>query len=211
MKIRLTERQFKKIILNEGQPPISYPCMSGFAKSLSKFKGLKKQMGIPSTKTTDDTEDNSIVSKEIDKIISNTKIKKIGMGFIFKSPSEYPKQHNIRRGWKLYSDYIDKFFTYKSGNINNNILSMRFMIPYGFGGTLRTFVKNASIPDYLSVSFISNGTENCSAFLDCDDVIIKVDLNKKGGCAKPDLANMIIDGVVIDLGISKEYLELKPF
>ena len=88
---------------------------------------------------------------------------------------------------------------------------MRFMIPYGFGGTLRTFVKNASIPDYLSVSFISNGTENCSAFLDCDDVIIKVDLNKKGGCAKPDLANMIIDGVVIDLGISKDYLELKPF
>ena len=33
-------------------------------------------MDIPSTKTTDDTEDNSIVSKEIDKIISNTKLKK---------------------------------------------------------------------------------------------------------------------------------------
>ncbi len=214
MKIKLTERQLKKIILNEGQPPISYPCMSRPLASLTNSKFLKKFQGLetPSTDTKNDTEEKSVIEKEIDEIISDTQIKRIGKGFIFKPPSNYPKQHNLNRGWKLYSGKLGIYFPYKNGYIKNNILSMKFTIPHGFGGIIRNMITEFSLPNYLSVIFISDGTKDCTTFnFDCDDVRIEVDLNKKGSCAKPNLANMIIDGVVIDLGVNKEFITLKPF
>ncbi len=215
MKIKLTEEQYKRVILKEESNTDSYPCMSvsviGNAFSSMVCKKFPEKCKGKKDNKTDDTEEKSIINKEIEDLINGTKIDKSGMGLIFKPPSNYPKQHNIRRGWKVYSSKINKFFTYKSGYIDNNILSMRFMIPHGYGSLLKKVVENLSLPNYISVSFITDGSKDCYGWLDCDDVRVKIDFNKKGTCGKSDLANMIIDGKPINLGIDSKFLELKPF
>ena len=212
MKIKLTESQFKRVILKED---VSYPCTSGVGLGVTKLtsaiicKKFPEKCKNKEKNKSDNTKEETVINKEVEELINGTKLMKLLSGFIFIPPSKYPNKVNKR--WTLYSNKLDKYFTYKSGYISNNILTMRFMIPHGYGGVIKKVVSNLSLPNYTSISFISDGTKDCYGYFDCDDVKITIDLNKKGGCSKPDFANMVIDGKPMSLGVDKNYIQLKAF
>ena len=206
MKIKLTESQFKRVILKED---VSYPCVRGITSVVSKLRQaeLCKKFPDKCKNKSDNTKEETVLNKEVEELINGTKLKKLSNGFIFIPPSKYPNK--VNRGWALYSNKLGKYFTYKSGSISNNTLIMRFTIPHGYGGVLKNIAGNLSLPNYISISFISDGTKDCYGYFDCDDVKITIDLNKKGGCSKPDFANMVIDGKPMSLGVDKNYIQLK--
>ena len=225
MKIKLTEEQYKRVILKEESNSDSYPCSSKQIQTMAAGNLLKmfckknphhawcKEKGEKLIKT-DTTELKSDINKEIEELINGTELKRILGGVLFLPPSKYPTKVNKR--WVLYSNKLDESFPYKSGYISNNILTMRFMIPHGYGGVIKKLVGNLSLPNYISISFITDGSKDCysyglGVYGDCDDIKITIDLNKKGGCSKSDFANMVIDGKPLSLGVDKNYIQLKPY
>jgi len=223
MKIKLTEEQYKRVILKEESNSDSYPCASkfysaghnDFFKKMLCHKYPDHEMCKEKNKKIDNTdaiELRSTIEKEMEDLFNNTKVDKTSYleGFIFRVSSKYPqKKTNV--GWRLYSKKIGKQFYFKSGYLDNDILSMKFRIPHGYGKLLREFVENLSLPNYLNVYFITDGSKDCWGWADCDDVRIEIDFDKKGSCGKSELANMIIDAKPINLGIDSNYLELTTF
>jgi len=211
--INLTESDLKRIVKKVLKENVSYPCASAFGVGLTKFSNValckkypEKCKNKEETKS-DNTKEETGLNKEVEELINGTKLMRLPKGFIFIPPSKYPNK--VDKGWTLYSEKLGKYFTYKSGKISNNILSMTFTIPHGYGGAIKKLVDKLSLPNYITISFITNGTKDCYGYFDCDDVKITIDLNKKGGCSKPDFANMVIDGKPMSLGVDKNYIQLK--